>query len=119
MKGNRIIFFQCLIVFSLMFSIKNHPLFAQEHSTVCPKPYIKLIKPRTAKSGEKVIIRGHRFGKKKGKVIFAKGKEAKIIMWKNSRIIVIVPKGAKSGKVFVINKCGRESNREYFKVFKN
>ena len=86
-------------------------------SSPCPKPYIKLIKPNLAKPGEQIIIRGRRFGpeEKKGEVIFPPGLNGKIISWRNSRITVEVPSGAKTGKVVVKTKCA-ESNGEYFKV---
>ena len=92
---------------------------AQEESepTPCPKPHIKLIKPNLAKAGKQVIIRGHRFGpaEKKGEVIFPPDVSAKIISWRNSRITVEVPSGAKTGKVVVRTKCA-ESNGEFYKV---
>lgn len=92
---------------------------AQEESapTPCPKPHIKLIKPNLAKAGQQVIIRGHRFGpaEKKGEVIFPPGVSAKIISWRNSRITVEVPSGAKTGKVVVRTECA-ESNGEFYKI---
>lgn len=86
-------------------------------SSPCPKPYIKLIKPKLAKPGQQIIIRGHRFGpeEKKGEVIFPPGLNGKIISWRNSRITVEVPSGAKTGKVVVKTKCA-SSTSEYFKV---
>ncbi len=91
---------------------------AQEksESSPCPKPYIKLIKPKLAKPGQRIIIRGHRFGpeEKKGEAIFPPGLNGKIISWRNSRITVEVPSGAKTGKV-VVKTCAT-SNGEYFKV---
>ncbi len=85
-------------------------------SSPCPKPYIKLIKPNLAKAGQQIIIRGRRFGpeEKKGEVIFPSGLNGKIISWRNSRITVEVPSGAKTGKV-VVKTCAT-SNGEYFKV---
>ncbi len=86
-------------------------------SSPCPKPYIKLIKPKLAKAGQQITIRGHRFGpeEKKGEVIFPLGLNGKIISWRNSRITVAVPSGAKTGMVVVKTKCAT-SNGEYFKV---
>ena len=87
-------------------------------SSPCPKPYIKLIKPRLAKIGQQVIIRGHRFGKEKVQgceVIFPPGLSGKIIFWRGSKIKVEVPPGAKTGKVVVKTKCA-ESIGEFFKV---
>jgi len=84
---------------------------------VCPKPYIKLIKPSLARSGQQVIIRGHRFGDKEtaGEVIFSPGIGGTIISWTNSRITVEVPAGAKTGAVVVQTKCA-ESNTEILKI---
>jgi len=94
-------------------------LLAQEKSefSPCPKPYIKLIKPNLAKAGQQITIRGRRLGpeEKKVEVIFPPGLNGKIISWRNSRIIVEVPSGAKTGKVVVKNQCA-ESNGEYFIV---
>lgn len=92
---------------------------AQEkgESPPCPKPYIKLIKPNLANAGEQIIIRGRRFGPKgkMGEVIFPPGIKGKVISWRNSRITVEVPSGAKTGKVTVKTKCAT-SNEEFFKV---
>jgi len=83
----------------------------------CPKPYIKLIKPKLAKVGQQVTIRGRRFGKEEQgcEVIFHPELNAKIISWRNSRIEVVVPSGVKTGKVVVKTKCS-ESTGEFFKV---
>ncbi|MEE8380654.1 MAG: hypothetical protein V3R78_02095 [Thermodesulfobacteriota bacterium] len=106
------------LVFLLNLSL-SHLAIAQEKSepTPCPKPYIKLIKPGLAKAGQQVIVRGRRFGpeEKKGEVIFPPGVSAKIISWRNSRITVEVPSGAKTGKVVVKNQCA-ESNGDFYKI---
>ena len=83
----------------------------------CPKPYIKLIKPNLTKAGQQITIRGRRFGpgEKKGEVIFPPGLNGKIISWRNSRITVEVPSGAKTGRVVVKTKCAART-AEYFKV---
>jgi hypothetical protein len=83
----------------------------------CPKPYIKLIKPKLASEGQQIIIRGRRFGpeEKPGEVIFTPGLNGKIISWRNSRITVEVPSGAKTGEVVVKTECS-ESNGEFFKT---
>lgn len=83
----------------------------------CPKPYIKLIKPKLAKAGYPITIRGHRFGEEEQgcEVIFEPGLTARVISWENSRIEVEVPSGVKTGKVVVKTKCA-ESNSEFFKV---
>ena len=84
---------------------------------VCPKPYIKLIKPNLARAGQQVIIRGHRFGDKEkaGEVVFSPGIGGNVIAWTNSRITVEVPAGAKTGPVVVQTKCA-ESNSEILKI---
>ncbi len=96
-----------------------NPSQAQEKSdpSPCPKPYIKLIKPKLAKAGQQIIIRGRRFGKEKqsSRVIFPPGVNGKINSWRNGRITVEVPSGAKTGKVVVVTKCAT-SNGEFFKV---
>ena len=108
------------LTFLLSITIYNLAL-AQEksESSPCPKPYIKLIKPKLAKEGQQVTIRGHRFGKEeeKGEVIFPPGLKGRIISWRNSRITVEVPSGTKTGMVVVETKCA-ESNGEFFKVSK-
>jgi hypothetical protein len=84
---------------------------------VCPKPYIKLIKPNLARAGQQVIVRGHRFGDKEkaGEVIFSPGIGGTIIAWTNSRITVEVPAEAKTGPVVVQTNCA-ESNAEMLKI---
>lgn len=92
---------------------------AQENpdKEVCPKPYIKLIKPKLATSGQQITIRGHRFGEKEqaGEVIFSPGIGGNIISWTNSRIAVEVPAGAQTGDVVVTNKCG-QSDKSILKI---
>ena len=86
-------------------------------SSPCPKPYIKLIKPNLARAGQQITIRGHRFGPKEqsGEVVFFPGLNGEITSWRNSRITVKVPSGAKTGEVVVKTKCAT-SNGEFFKV---
>ena len=83
----------------------------------CPKPYIKLIKPKLAKVGQQVTIRGRRFGNEEQgcEVIFQPGLNGKITSWRNNRIEVVVPSGVKTGQVVVKTKCS-ESTGEFFKV---
>ncbi len=83
----------------------------------CPKPYIKLIKPNVAASGEQIVIRGHRFGTqgKASEVIFSPGIAGRVISWSQSRITVEVPPGAMTGAVEVKTECA-SSNGEFFKV---
>ena len=84
---------------------------------VCPKPYIKLIKPKLAGEGQQITIRGRRFGDAEGsgEVVFSPGISGKVIAWTNSRITVEVPAGAKTGAVVVQTKCA-ESNAEILKI---
>jgi len=117
-KGNRAV----AAILSLMLLIAVGfcgVALAQEKTDkeVCPKPYIKLIKPNLARVGQQVIIRGHRFGdqEKAGEVIFSPGIGGTIISWTNSRITVEVPAGAKTGAVVVQTKCA-ESNTEILKI---
>ena len=92
---------------------------AQENTDkeVCPKPYIKLIKPKLATAGQQITIRGHRFGEKEqaGEVIFSPGISGNIISWTNSRLTVEVPAGAQTGDVVVNNRCA-SSNGEIIKI---
>jgi hypothetical protein len=110
------------IVLSLMLLFASgfcSTALAQEKTEkeVCPKPYIKLLKPQLAKVGQQIVVRGHRFGDKEkaGEVIFSPGIGGNVISWTNSRITVEVPAGAKTGPVVVQTKCA-ESNSEMLKV---
>jgi len=107
-----------VVSFLLSFYFIYLPL-AQEKSepSPCPKPYIKLIKPNLAKAGQQITIRGRRFGseEKSGEVVFPPELNGKIISWRNSRIAVEVPSGAKTGRVVVKTECAT-SNGEFFKV---
>ncbi len=105
---------------SLLFAIGFAGMALAQEKTekeVCPKPYIKLIKPNLARSGQQVIIRGHRFGDKEraGEVIFSPDISGNVISWTNSRITVEVPAGAKTGPVVVQTTCA-ESNSEILKI---
>jgi len=82
----------------------------------CPKPYINSISPKAIMPGEKIKIRGNRFGKTKGDVIFFPDTKADIIKWTYKRIWVIVPKHAKTGSLFVSSSCGRISNKVHFTI---
>jgi hypothetical protein len=110
-----------LVVVALLASfIFLNPAQAQDTSNPdpCPKPYIKIIKPKLAQPGQEIIIRGHRFGEdeKSGDVIFPPGlSAARIIYWRNNRIRVAVPPGAQTGEVVVKTRC-TTSNGEFLKV---
>ena len=117
-KGN--IAFAAILSLILLFKVGFGGIgIAQEKTDteVCPKPYIKLIKPNLARAGQQVIIRGHRFGDKEkaGEVVFSPGIGGNVIAWTNSRITVEVPAGAKTGPVVVQTKCA-ESNSEILKI---
>lgn len=84
----------------------------------CPKPYIRIIVPAVAKPGDKVEIRGRRFGTEEGEVIFSSDRKAKVVEWANTEIWVIVPRTATNGPVTVSVPCGSISNKEYFTVRK-
>ncbi len=89
---------------------------AQEEKEPCPKSYIKTIYLRTGKPGEKVKIRGRRFGTEPGEVFFNPNVKANVLEWTNTRIWVIVPRSATSGRVTISIPCGAVSNTSYFKV---
>ena len=72
---------------------------------LCPKHYIKLVKPQAALVGDSITIRGNRFGEEPGEVIFNEDIYAEIISWRNNRIKVEVPEDAVTGKVKVIKAC--------------
>ena len=90
---------------------------AKEADSTCLTPYIKIIKPKLAQPGQAIIIRGHRFGpeEKAGDVIFPPGLPGRIIYWRNNRIGVEVPPGAKTGEVVVKTACAT-SNSDFLKI---
>lgn len=112
--------FSVSLLFAVLFALSYYDVsLAQEKEDKepCPKPYIKLIKPKVAKAGEQITIRGHRFGEKEqaGEVIFSPGISGNIISWSNSRLTVEVPAGAQTGDVVVNNRCA-SSNGEIIKI---
>jgi hypothetical protein len=113
----RILVVVALVMASFIFL---KPVQAQDTSNPdpCPKPYIKIIKPKMAQPGQEIIIRGRRFGEdtESGDVIFPPGlSAARVIYWRNNRIRVEVPPGAQTGEVVVKTKCAT-SNGEFLKV---
>jgi hypothetical protein len=85
----------------------------------CPPSYIKLVSPRAAAVGATISIQGWRFGDSAGTVTFPEGVPAKITLWRQQRIEVIVPEGAQTGNITVISACGSENKKgagSYFKV---
>jgi hypothetical protein len=89
---------------------------AQEKRGPCPKPYIKVVSPKAGLPGDRVEIRGHRFGTEKGSVTFSPDVKAEVVKWTNTQIWVVVPQTATSGRVTVSIPCGAVSNTSYFKV---
>jgi hypothetical protein len=85
----------------------------------CPPAYIKLVSPRAAKVGDTISIQGWRFGDDEGQVMFPSGIPADISSWRNQRIEVTVPEGAKTGNITVTTACGSNNKPgagSYFKV---
>lgn len=91
---------------------------AQEEKSPCPKPYIRVVSPKTSTPGKKIVIRGRRFKTEPGKVFFTPNVEAEVVKWMNTDILVIVPQAATSGSITVSIPCGRVSNEVHFKVIK-
>jgi hypothetical protein len=115
-KAFRKYFLNYLLIMGLvLFSISGvKVVYADEKEKPCPKPYINSLLPKAAKPGEKIKIRGNRFGEKQGSVTFAPGIKSSIIKWMNKRIWVIVPQGARTGPIFVTSYCGKTSNKVHF-----
>ena len=90
----------------------------QEAIGPCPKPYIRVISPKAGLPGDRVEIRGRRFGTEKGNVFFRPNVKAEVLEWTNTKIWVIVPRSATSGRIGVSVWCGSVSNTYYFKVIK-
>jgi hypothetical protein len=84
----------------------------------CPKPYIRVISPKAGLPGDRVEIRGRRFGTEQGEVSFSPNVKANVLEWTNSSIWVIVPQSANTGSITVSIPCGSVSNTSYFKVIK-
>ena len=107
-----------LLVFLTSLCYNGHVVGQEkEDDSPCPKPYIKIIKPKLAQPGQEIIIRGRRFGEdqESGDVIFPPGLSGRVIYWRNNRISVEVPPGAQTGEVVVKTKCAT-SNSEFLKV---
>jgi hypothetical protein len=89
---------------------------AREEKEPCPKPYIRVISPKAGLPGDRVVIRGRRFGTEKGSVTFSPNVKAEVLEWTNTRIWVIVPRSAASGRIGVSVPCGSVSNTRYFRI---
>lgn len=117
MRKNRLGMIGILLCWISLFFMSSSLAQEKTEPSPCPKPYIKLIKPKLAKAGQQVTIRGRRFGSEEEGcgVLFQPGLNGKIISWRNNRIEVGVPAGVQTGKVIVKTKCS-ESNGVFFKV---
>jgi len=91
---------------------------AQGENVPCPKPYIRVISPKAGLPGDRVEIRGRRFGTEQGEVSFSPNVKANVLEWTNTKIWVIVPRSATSGRIGVSVPCGSVSNTYYFNVIK-
>lgn len=101
---------------ALFFLVPVNKGISQDERGPCPKPYIKVVSPKAGLHGDRVEIRGHRFGTEKGNVFFSPNVKAEVLEWTNTRISVIVPRSATSGRIGVSVPCGSVSNTSYFKV---
>jgi hypothetical protein len=128
-KARYLIFVVTIFIACLL--LPCHAGQAQEGAQACPKPFIKSTFPWTGgKPGDLVTIRGERFGMPRGEVFFTEGVnspvdliitptvKAEILTWTFHRIMVIVPKSAATGSIFVRVHCGSESNKVDFTVNK-
>jgi len=110
-------FLSVLLVMSLIFVLSiTHDINAEEQKQPCLDPKINTIVPNTAKPGEQIRIRGVRFRRESGEVIFSPGVTGEIKRWGNTVIYVIVPESATSGPVSVSIPCGSVSNEKDFTV---
>jgi len=88
----------------------------QEEKGPCPKPYIRVVSRKAGLPGGQIEIRGSRFGTEPGEVIFSRNVKAEVLKVTNTKIWVIVPQTATTGRVSVSIPCGAVSNTSYFKV---
>lgn len=129
MKARYLIFVVTIFIVCLL--LPYYAGQAQEGAEACPKPFIKSIFPWAGKPGDLVTIRGARFGMPRGEVLFTEevsiplekliltpAVKAEILSWTFHRIMVIVPKSAATGSIFVRVHCGSESNKVNFTVNK-
>jgi len=82
----------------------------------CPQPYIDSLFPRSGTAGDTVFVRGARFGRERGQVVFPPRVSADVLSWSHRRIEVTVPEGAASGPVTVKVSCGAISNGKVFSL---
>jgi len=116
------LFLGSFLIITALATLALFPLFpvntatTQEAIGPCPKPYIRVISPKAGLPGDRVEIRGRRFGTEKGDVFFRPNVKAEVLEWTNTKIWVIVPRTATSGRIGVSVPCGSVSNTSYFKV---
>ena len=89
-------------------------LLAADHSAVeargkCKKPKIKKLIPSLGAPGDVVTIKGKKFGKKPGLVLFGGDQTAEAQFWSGRTIRAWVPEGAINGHVTVLKSCGKAS----------
>jgi hypothetical protein len=117
-------FLGSFLIIVVLVTLALFPIFpvntaiAQEQKGPCPNPYIRVISPKAGLPGDRVEIRGRRFGTEKGNVFFSPNVKAKVLEWTNTKIWVIVPQSANTGSITVSVPCGLVSNTSYFKVIK-
>ena len=101
---------------ALFFLVPVNKGISQDERGPCPKPYIKVVSPKAGLPGDRVEIRGHRFGTEKGNVFFSPNVKAEVLEWTNTRIWVVVPQSATTGSIAVSVPCGSVSNSSYFRI---
>lgn len=74
---------------------------AREEKKPCLKRHIKSIYLRTGKPGDKVKIRGRRFGPEQGSVTFSPDVKAEVVKWTHTQIWAILAQIATSCRVSV------------------
>jgi hypothetical protein len=117
-----------LTIFIACFLLSGLAGQGQEGTKACPKPYIKTIFPHACRRGDLLTIRGEKFGRPCGEVLFSEAihspmdlliaptAKAEILGWTFHRISLIVPKSAATGYLFIRVHCGKESNKVNFTV---
>lgn len=110
-------FLSVLLLMSLIFVLSiTHDINAEEPQQPCLDPKINAIVPNPAKPGDQIRIRGVRFRREPGEVIFSPGVAGEIKRWGNTVVYVIVPESATSGPVSLSIPCGSVSNEKNFTV---
>jgi len=118
-KGNfttTVLTIPALVTLTLFSLLSVNTGTAQEGKGPCPKPYIRVISPKAGLPGDRIEIRGRRFGTEKGTVFFSPNVRAEVLGWTNTRIRLIVPQSATSGSVTVSVPCASVSNTKHFRI---